>query len=321
MSYDNTKLVFNNGSDNFEVTETRPEPRPPGPQLEINVNETLDSFKEQVREYVKSHNPTLCILTPCYNGSCDANYIYSLLKTIKLFSSLDFPINVLLCRNDSLIPRARNNLIAKAMSNPRTTHMLFIDSDITWSEFDVLKLVLANKPIVGGAYPLKKYSWNKLLVDNQNPYNSNVVQSLLSKHESSILKNEISKEDYIQASILDYNVNYLEPTMKINNNLAKVRHVATGFMMLQRNTIVQMMNYYSHTKYTDDVGFLEGDDENRFAYALFNCDVGYGHYLSEDWLFCDRWMKMDGEVFIDVSISLNHTGVNDFKGCFLSSIL
>jgi hypothetical protein len=326
MSYNTQSSSDNsNNTNTFEVTETKPpeetQQPPQEPQLEFKVDESMESFKEQVREYVKANNPLLSILTPCYNGGCDINYVLSLLKTIELFNSLNFPINVLFCRNDSLITRARNNLIAKAMSNPKTTHMLFIDSDITWSQFDVLKLVLANKPIVGGAYPLKKYNWGALLVDKENPYNSNVVQSMLNKREASIMKNAISKEDFIQASLLEYNINYLESTLSVNNNLTKVRHVATGFMMLQRNTLVQMMNYYSHTKYTDDTGYLEGENDNRFAYALFNCDVGYGHYLSEDWLFCDRWMKMDGEVFIDISISLNHTGINDFKGCFLSSLL
>jgi hypothetical protein len=323
MSYNSSSNSVSNETNTFEVTETQPETQPQTQtqhQLEFRVDESLDTFKQQVTDYVNTHNPLLYILTPCFHGSCDINYMLSLLKTIELFNRFNFPINVLFCRNDSLITRARNNLIAKAMSNPKTTHMIFIDNDVTWSEVDVLKLVLANKPVVGGVYPLKKYNWDKLLVDKENPYNSNVVQSLLNKRDSSVLKDAISKQDFIQASLLDYNINFLDPVLSITNNLARVRHVATGFMMLQRNTIVQMMNYYSHTKYTDDTGFLEGD-ENRYAYALFNCDVGYGHYLSEDWLFCDRWMKMEGEVFIDITICLNHIGMNDFKGCFLSSVL
>ena len=108
--------------------------------------------------------------------------------------------------------------------------------------------------------------------------------------------------------------------LNIDNNVAKVKHIATGFMMIQRGLLEKMMATYPETKYTDDTDFLSGD-ENRWAYALFSCEVAYDHYLSEDWLFCDRWVKMGGDVYIDVSINLTHTGIVDFKGNFLGSIL
>ena len=34
-----------------------------------------------------------------------------------------------------------------------------------------------------------------------------------------------------------------------------------------------------------------------------------GHYFSEDWLFCYRWTNTGGDVFIDVSINLSHSGI------------
>ena len=307
----------------FEVTESPPiDPtQQEQPQsLKISSDEGIETFKANVKNYVDTYTPLLYILTPCYNGNCDVNYILSLVKTLDLFNSFNFPISVLFCRNDSLITRARNNLIAKAMTNPKTTHIMFIDSDITWSGIDVMKLVLSNKPVIGGVYPLKSYNWNNIMLDNQNKFNPNIIETLLNKHESTVLKNVISKEDFIQSSLLKYNVNFLDKVLNVSNNVAKVKHVATGFLMIRRETIVQMMNKFYNTKYVDDTGFLE-EAENKYAYALFNTDVAYNHFLSEDWLFCDRWEKMEGEIFIDVSISLNHIGVNDYKGCFLGSVI
>ena len=77
--------------------------------------------------------------------------------------------------------------------------------------------------------------------------------------------------------------------------------------------------FYLSTKYVDDIGFLSGE-ENDFAYALFECGVQDGQYLSEDWFFCDRWRNMGGDAFIDVTIKLTHTGIEDFKGSFITSI-
>jgi len=276
-----------------------------------------NSFDEIVYQYIAENQPSVYILTPCYGGMCNTLYVTSLFKTKELFNKYQIPLKIIFCRNDSLITRARNNLIAKAMSDPLATHFFFIDGDISWDEIDVLKLLLTNKPFIGGVYPLKRYNWNNLITD---PYNPNIVQTIIDKVNKTILKDIITKEEIIQSHLLKYNVNYLDKVLKIHSNLAKVKHIATGFMMLQRDVITQMINQTPQLKYIDDTGFLE-EDENQYAYALFNCGVANDHYLSEDWLFCERWSKMGGDIFIDVSINLTHTGNVDFKGNFISSIL
>jgi hypothetical protein len=231
-----------------------------------------------------------------------------------MFKHFDIPLQIVFCKNDSLISRARNNLIAKAMSNPDMTHIIFIDNDITWEPIDILKLIISNKNIVGGVYPLKKYNWNKLLEPN-------AIEKMIERKDKSKLANVITDESMIQHNLLKYNVNYIDSYLKIEKNLTKVKHIATGFMMIQRETIERMIHVFPETKYTDDVGFLEGD-ENNFAYALFDCGVEENHYFSEDWLFCHRWTsKLNGDIFLDVSINLKHTGNEDFNGSFISSII
>ena len=97
-------------------------------------------------------------------------------------------------------------------------------------------------------------------------------------------------------------------------------HVATGFMLIKRNAIEKMITEYSSTKYTDDVNFLK-PEENKYAYALFECGVENDKYLSEDWMFCNRWRKIGGDIFIDITVNLDHTGICDYKGSYASSIL
>jgi hypothetical protein len=193
--------------------------------------------------------------------------------------------------------------------------MLFIDSDITWDPIDIIKLIISDKALVGGSYPLKKYNWETIL---ENPITS--IQKIINRKNNSQLKDSVTNEQMLQFNLVRYNINFLEPNLSIDNNLAKVRHLATGFMMIKRNTIVQMSKAFSQTKYTDDVGFLVGS-ENDFAYALFDCGVEEGHYFSEDWLFCHRWSKMGGNIYLDVSINLTHTGLEDFKGSFIASVI
>jgi len=242
------------------------------------------------------------------------------MNTLNTFRSLNIDVQVEFCKNDSLVSRARNNLIARAMFDQKMTHVLFIDSDISWEPTSILKLMVANKHVVGGVYPLKHYNWDKLIKDPLNPYKSDIVPSWIKSKNESQLKDIIDDETIIQNKLLNYNINYLDNYLTIDDNLAKVKHTATGFMMIQRSVLENMMKAFPSTKYVDDVHFLR-DEENKYAYALFDCGVEDNHYYSEDWLFCHRWQKMGGDIFIDVSVNLNHTGIEDYKGSYIASIV
>lgn len=294
----------------FEVVDQEPDYN----EKPVTNSNNFETFDEKIHSFIQQNNPQLVILTPCYGGLCYVSYLTCLINTINLFRQLNFPLQIEFCKNDSLVSRARNNLVARALSNSKTTHIMFIDNDISWDPFDVLKLILADKELVGGIYPLKNYNWSKMTTD------PNYISQILEKKNQSQLASIISDEKMIQCSLLNYNVNYLGNVLQIDNNLAKVKHVATGFMMIKRELFMKMMKSFPSTKYVDDVNFLR-PEENEFAYALFDCGVEEGHYFSEDWLFCHRWSKMGNEIWIDVSINLTHTGTEEYSGSYISSII
>jgi hypothetical protein len=297
------------------------EPRKPDNSKLQNTFENMEvPFERRIADYVEKYRPVVYLLTPCFASLCYCTYVQCMMNTQNVFRELNIPLEIQFCRNDSLVSRARNNLVAKAMNDPKMTHIIFIDNDISWSPVDILKLLLANKPLVGGLYPLKKYNWKKLLVKNENNENVNVIQSWLDRRNKSNITSHVSDESYLQHNLLNYNVNYLASTISIENNLTKVKHLATGFMMIQRGMLEMMFKAFPSTKYRDDVGFLNGT-EHDFAYALFDCGVEDDHYYSEDWLFCHRWTKMGGDIYIDVTIGLVHTGIEDFNGSYLASIM
>ena len=288
---------------------------------EVDSIKTPIEFDEQVKAYVSVHKPVLSILTPCYGGMCFVDYLTCLMSSMDCLKHYGIKCQIVFCKSDSLVSRARNNLVAKALYNKDVTHVLFIDNDISWDPVSILKLMMSNKPVIGGVYPLKHYFWERLVKDAANPYNTNIAQSWIAHKNGSQLKDMITDEALIQHKLLKYNINYLSSgTLHIDNNLAKVKHTATGFLMIQRGVFEKMFQAFPSTKYVDDVSFLE-PPENEFAYALFDCCVEDGHYLSEDWVFCSRWAKMGGDVWIDVSINLTHTGIENFSGNYVSTIM
>lgn len=214
--------------------------------------------------------------------------------------------------NESLITRGRNCLSAMFLENKDLTHLLFIDADISWRPEDVLKLAKHDKDIVGGCYPKKKLNLQRIpqLVDEirklQTPETPDFNFHLL------------------ESKLYDYVVNYLPDTNTnpcIENGLMKVKHIGTGFMMISRNCFEKMIQEYGEmTKHNDDHGGLS-ESQRDYLYALFDTDIVDGHYLSEDYTFCKRWVDIGGDIFTDLTIRLSHAGTYVFKGDFGASLI
>ena len=296
-----------------KIQETAPSSSPtPAEQIkQPNHASARQYFEERTKKYLEINKPKLYILTPCYGGLCHVNYINKVMDTKDLLGSLGINVVIQFIRNESLITRGRNNLIAKSMSDPDMTHVLFIDSDITWDPSSVLKLIINDKELSGGIYPIKKYHWDKLTKDN--------IESIMERKNLSYNKH-LTETQLIYHNLLHYNFNYLgNNNNRIDNNMMEIYTLATGFMMIKRECINKMIAAYPQYKYTDDCGFLQGD-ENKYAYALFDCAIVNDHYFSEDWMFCHRWKEIGGKIFVDITIDLIHTGQEDYSGRLLSTL-
>lgn len=283
-----------------------------GLNVSVDGSNSVQELINKLKTYVEENKPSLAILTPCYGGLCYSNYTISLINTIKIFESCNFPVKPYFLNNDSLVSRARNNLIGTAMLDQSITHFIFIDGDIVWNPFDIVKLVLSNELVIGGLYPKKNYKFNKIISNPQA-----ITQWIEKKNQ---IDPNIPDELIIRNNLLDYNLNYLSSNLQINKNKIEVKHLATGFMMFKREVIETMCEKFPETKYIDDTGFIP-PAQSIYTYALFDCGVVGGNYYSEDWLFCHRWTGVGGKIYADISIDLVHIGTENYQGSFMKNLL
>jgi len=92
--------------------------------------------------------------------------------------------------------------------------------------------------------------------------------------------------------------------------LVKAKRVATAFMMIRREVFESLRDAHPEWVYHDEK--KEGDT----TICFFDFELKDGHYIGEDYLFCDRAREQGFEVWIDPTIKLGHMGVHEFEGSF-----
>jgi len=93
---------------------------------------------------------------PCYGGQVTEACFTSFLRFVILAEKVGLHWAIDTMPNDSLVTRARNNLMAKMLHNQKATHFMFIDADIRFEPEGIMHMLAADRDVVGGLYPLKK---------------------------------------------------------------------------------------------------------------------------------------------------------------------
>ena len=240
------------------------------------------------------------IATPCYGGMLTEAYFRSTVRLLTFCNQHQIPIAFGTIANESLVTRARNVLVAYFLHS-NFTRLMFIDADIEFQVEDVIKLVAHDKDVVVGAYPKKGVNWQR------------ISQSVRGNSE------EQYNDKQIASFGSDYAINFKflnreQKQIAIENGLIRLHDGATGFMMIKRSTIDKMIEAYPELKYNNDLN--TPPELNPHFYAFFDTmiDEKDKRYLSEDYCFSRRWQALDGEIWLDPSISLNHYGSFNFQG-------
>lgn len=87
--------------------------------------------------------------TPAHDGRVDVWYCHSLVNTIKLAAQKGVQIDPVYMSYDSLVQRARNDLVRLALEQ-RYDDLIFMDSDQEWDPAWIFQLLDHAEPVVGG---------------------------------------------------------------------------------------------------------------------------------------------------------------------------
>jgi hypothetical protein len=111
-------------------------------------------------DFSKCH---LHIGIPCYGGMVSEPTMTSFLRFVLIAQQVGLNWSLDTMVNESLIPRGRNNLMAKMMTNQSATHFMFIDADIRFQPESILQMIAYDKEVIGGLYPKKSLPINYVI--------------------------------------------------------------------------------------------------------------------------------------------------------------
>jgi len=92
--------------------------------------------------------------TPCYDGKTDVWYNDSLNNSIRLALKMDIDLQVVYMAYDSLVQRARNDIVKLAIEND-FDDLVFIDSDQGWKPESLFRMLDHPVDVVGAPVPKK----------------------------------------------------------------------------------------------------------------------------------------------------------------------
>ncbi|WP_454287278.1 hypothetical protein [Rhizobium arsenicireducens] len=231
------------------------------------------------------------LATPCYNGQVGHLYMQSVIAMMQQAAERGYEITVYTL-TDSLITRARNNAVATFLDG-QWDYLFWVDADISFQPDQFFRLLDSGHPVVAGVYPLK------MQFPPSEPTN-------------------LTGQD-LQLSMLRYAIRLEGASVAVpDDGFACVHEVATGFMCIARDVMLEMTLVYPELKYASDQGEL-GAPASENHYLFFDTMVRDGRYLSEDYAFCRRVADMDGAIWVDLRSELTHSGNFDYRGSVLGT--
>jgi hypothetical protein len=237
--------------------------------------------------------PFLYVATPCHGGQVQIQYLNAVLRLEAACEARGVGFHLDLLEDDRVIARARARLAHRFLQHPEATHLLFCDADIAFAPETAFRMLDAGKDLVAGVCPLKRLDWEK------------------------IRKMALAGAPDLQAASLGYVLRFLPNVanaVAVEDGFAKIAYAGTGFMLIRREVVQQVVNSHPELLAT-----LDGGERVAMVFEP-TVEPETGEHLSEDYAFCRRWRDLGGEVFGDVGSRFTHVGPAAYAGSLLTAL-
>jgi hypothetical protein len=244
----------------------------------------------------------LFVATPVHS-ECSIHYTQSLLELQKECWRKKIGVRFHLMKS-SLITQGRNMCVSAFLESD-STHLLFIDSDISFNAGAAERLVACDKDIISIPYPLKDMNWDKAL-------------KLFGEGRLKTAKDIRNKAFYrYPMKVPDNNA------IRIKDGIIEVTHSPTGFMLIKRKVFTKMIKKYPHLRIDQDQVINGKNERLPHMWNFFDTQFDQENhtYLGEDFAFCKRWKDIGGKCYAWIFDYITHVGEHQYTGRFADELI
>ena len=244
----------------------------------------------------------LFVATPVHS-ECSIHYTQSLLELQKECWRKKIGVRFHLMKS-SLVTQGRNMCVSAFLESD-STHLLFIDSDISFNAGAAERLVACDKDIISIPYPLKDMNWDKAL-------------KLFGEGKLKTAKDIRNKAFYrYPMKVPDNNA------IRIKDGIIEVTHSPTGFMLIKRKVFDKMIKKYPHLRIDQDQVINGKNERLPHMWNFFDTqfDQEKHTYLGEDFAFCKRWKDIGGKCYAWIFDYITHVGEHQYTGRFADELI
>jgi len=246
------------------------------------------------------------IATPTAGGVVKALYATTLLKTVIAVKDAGWSVDFVTV-DSSYISKARNYFAHLLLSKPHITHLVMIDSDMSFEGHVICRMIHCDKPVVAAAYSQRRINMVAFAQAARNP--------------------ELALAE-LTALALEYNLRpELEPgarQLKVIDGMCRVNYVALGCAVIRRDAFESLIATGTvrlrPDRFLQKVGLesSEGPFYDFFGEITLEDD----NILSEDYSFCKRWHSTPGnEIWAVVDEPIGHVGDMVYSAPYLNRLL
>jgi hypothetical protein len=233
------------------------------------------------------------IATPTTGGVVKSRCANTLVEVVLAVKDAGWNANFVTV-DGSYVSVARNYFANILVRESQFTHLVMIDSDMSFEGHVVCRLVRYGKPVVAAAYAARRMDLEAFAAASRNPELTTVDRFALASNYT------------LQPA--------LEPgtrRVKVINGLCRVNHIALGCSVIQRGVFESLISAGVARSLPDDAsGQADRIDLKGPFYDFFSeITLENGIRLGEDYSFCKRWRSIDeNEIWAAVEESIGHIG-------------
>ena len=198
--------------------------------------------------------------------------------TLMALASRGIPAGFQMVVGNSNIARARNELAARFLASD-ATDILFVDDDMDWSPEAVLELLSSDKPLTGVA--------GRMRCESPNSDPAVWCARWLPSKEGEV------RQDATGA--------------------IEVAGLGAAFLLINRCVFEAMIAAHPEWKRPGIAAWPQPLRDHYYEFFRFNHE-GEAAEMGEDYVFCDRWRALGGQIFVRPDIRLGHVGSFNFAG-------